>query len=67
LLRNAVLDLTFPKKKKLAQGLQRDYKVSVQRAWKVVRLFRSGWYYKSYRRNDRAVRARKKEIAAIRV
>jgi putative transposase len=52
---------------KLAQGLQRDYKVSIQRACKVIRLFRSAWYYRSRRRDDRAVRERIKEIAATRV
>ena len=54
-------------KKKLAEGLQQDYKVSIQRACKVIRLFRSAWYYRSRRRDDRAVRERIKEIAAIRV
>jgi putative transposase len=54
-------------KKKLAEGLQQDYKVSIQQACKVIRLFRSAWYYRSRRRDDRAVRERIKEIAAIRV
>jgi putative transposase len=54
-------------KKKLAQGLQQDYQVSIQRACQVIRLFRSAWYYRSRRRDDRAVRERIKEIAAIRV
>ena len=54
-------------KKKLAEGLQQDYKVSIQRACKVIRLFRSAWYCRSRRRDDRAVRERIKEIAAIRV
>lgn len=54
-------------KKKLAEGLQQDYQVSIQRACKVIRLFRSAWYYRSRRRDDRAVRERIREIAAIRV
>jgi putative transposase len=59
--------LRVAQKKKLAEGLQQDYKVSIQRACKVIRLFRSAWYYRSRRRDDRAVRERIKEIAAIRV
>ena len=52
---------------KLAEGLQRDYRVSIQRSCKVIKLDRSAWYYRSRRRDDRAVRERIKEIAAIRV
>jgi putative transposase len=59
--------LRVGQKMKLAQALQQDYKVSIQRACKAIRLFRSAWYYRSRRRDDRAVRERIKEIAASRV
>jgi putative transposase len=53
--------------KGLAEGLQKDYKVSVCKACSVVMLYRSAWYYQNHRREDRPVRQRIKEIAAARV
>jgi putative transposase len=53
--------------KGLAENLQKDYKVPICRACSVIRLYRSAWYYRSLRREDRAVRERIKEIAAARV
>lgn len=44
-----------------------DYRVSVQRACRVVQLHRSAWYYLSHRREDRPLRQRIKEIAASRI
>jgi len=51
----------------LATDLIDAYRVSVQRACRVVLLHRSAWYYKHHRREDRPLRQRIKEIAAIRV
>lgn len=51
----------------LVSDLINSYRVSVQRACKVVRLHRSVWYYKHHRREDRPLRQRIKEIAAARV
>lgn len=51
----------------MAIDLINDYRVSVQRACKVVRLHRSVWYYKHHRREDRPLSQRIKEIAATRV
>ena len=44
-----------------------SYRVSIQRACRVIRLHRSAWYYKNHRREDRPLRQRIKEIAAARV
>jgi putative transposase len=41
-----------------------SYRVSVQRACRLIRLHRSAWYYKHHRREDRPLRERIKEIAA---
>jgi putative transposase len=43
------------------------YRVSVQRACRVVQLHRSAWYYRLHRREDRPLRQRIKEIAASRI
>lgn len=51
----------------LATDLINGYRVSVQRACRVVRLHRSAWYYKHHRREDRPLRQRIREIAATRV
>jgi putative transposase len=53
--------------KRLAEDLQKDYKVSICKACSVVMLYRSAWYYQNHRREDRPVRQRIKEIAAARV
>lgn len=51
----------------LAKGLVEAYKVSVRKACRAVLLYRSAWYYKEHRREDRPLRERMKEIAAARV
>ena len=51
----------------LANDLINAYRVSVQKACRVVLLHRSAWYYKHHRRDDRPLRQRIKEIAAARV
>ncbi len=52
----------------LATDLINAYRVSVQKACRVVLLNRSAWYYKQHhRREDRPLRQRIKEIAATRV
>ena len=43
------------------------YRVSVQRACRVVQLHRSAWYYRMQRREDRPLRQRIKEIASTRI
>jgi putative transposase len=53
--------------KRIAEDLQKDYKVSVQKACSVIMLYRSAWYYQHHRREDRPVRERIKEIASTRV
>jgi putative transposase len=53
--------------KSIAEDLQKDYKVSVQKACSVIMLYRSAWYYQHHRREDRPVRERIKEIASTRV
>jgi putative transposase len=49
------------------QKLMDSYRVSVQRACRVVQLHRSAWYYRLHRREDRPLRQRIKEIAASRI
>lgn len=51
----------------LAKGLVEAYKVSVNKACRAVLLYRSAWYYKAHRREDRPLRRRIREIAAARV
>jgi putative transposase len=53
--------------KSLVEKLRDHYRVSVQRACRVVQLHRSAWYYRTHRREDRPVRQRIREIAATRV
>lgn len=53
--------------KDVAEELMRDYQVSIQKACSVIMLYRSAWYYKHHRREDRPVRDRIKEIASTRV
>jgi len=51
----------------LAQSLLDDYRVSIRKACMVVMIYRSVWYYKSFRRDDSVIRSRMKEIAMVRV
>ena len=51
----------------LVTELMNSYRVSIQRACRVVLLHRSAWYYKQHRRDDRPLRQRIKEIAMTRV
>jgi putative transposase len=51
----------------LVQKLLDEYRVSIKRATAVCLLARSLFYYKAHGREDRAVRQRIKEIAAVRV
>ena len=53
--------------KVLAADLIKDYKVSQCKACATVMIHRSLWYYKKHRREDRPVRERIKEIAAVRI
>ncbi|MFD1188778.1 IS3 family transposase [Pontibacter rugosus] len=53
--------------KRLASQLQKDYRISVRRACKVVLLHRSGWYYRSKARDSSVIRKRMQEIAQVRV
>lgn len=51
----------------LATNLIDTYAVSIRRACSVVCMHRSNWHYKPRRREDRSLRQRIKEIAAVRV
>lgn len=51
----------------LAGELKEQYKISKKRACSVVMLYRSAWYYKHHKREDRLLRQRMKELANIRV
>lgn len=53
--------------KGLASGLADDYRVSINRACRVVRFHRSGWYYRSKARDSSVIRKRMQEIAQVRV
>ena len=54
-------------KKVLAFDMISKYKVSTRRACRVLQIHHSMFYYKQYRREDRAIRARINEIAATKV
>ncbi len=53
--------------KRLALELQKDYRISVIRACKVVLFHRSGWYYRSKARDSSVIRKRMQEIAQVRI
>ena len=54
-------------RRQLVKKLLDEYRVSIKRATAVCLLARSLFYYKAHGRDDRAVRQRIKEIAAVRV
>ena len=54
-------------RRRLVKKLLDEYRVSIKRAASVCLLSRSLFYYKAHGRDDRAVRQRIKEIAAVRV
>lgn len=56
-----------PYKKEMANWLVSNYRVSIQRACRCVKLVRAMYYYKRHRRDDTLLTMRMKEIASTRV
>lgn len=59
--------LKIMQRRQLARYLIDSYRIPAKRAFKVVLLARSLWYYKPHRRDDQIVRWRINEIAATRI